>query len=212
MNKITLHGLIRNIQFSHYCNNIEFYKADLIIPREGTNKEDIITLKFKHFSCPYKENDIIDIVGNLRTYSQQLGDKSKVELYCFTYFDSPLDNTGKDKNDVLNLVELDGRICKINSVKKTKDGKDVVDFILANNLKYEDQSLNCYIPMVAWGKLAKQISQMKIGASLNVKGVIQSREYKKKISDTDFEIRIAYEVLVKELVDENKEEIIGENK
>ena len=56
----------------------------------------------------------------------------------------------------------------------------------------------------------KQISQMKIGTSLNVKGVIQSREYKKKISDTDFEIRIAYEVLVKELVNDKKEENIGE--
>lgn len=150
MNKVTLHGIIRNIQFSHICNNIEFYKADLIIPRENSNKEDIITLKFKRFSCPYKENDEIDIIGNLRTYSQQFeNNKSKVELYCFTYFDSPLDNTTETKTDIYNFVELDGRICKINNIKKTQNGKDVVDFIIANNLKNEDQSLNCYIPVVA---------------------------------------------------------------
>ena len=31
MNKIILKGLIRNIQFSHFIQDIEFYKAELLV-------------------------------------------------------------------------------------------------------------------------------------------------------------------------------------
>ena len=144
MNKIILKGIIKDIQYSHTVQNIEYYKANLLVKREGNgNKEDLICLKFKRFSCPYKDGDEITLIGNIRTYSQRLGDRNKVEIYVFTYFDVPEEITS------CNACELSGRICKKNPIRKTSEGKDVLDFIIANNLRTENQSLNCYIPCVA---------------------------------------------------------------
>lgn len=141
MNKIILKGLIRNIEYSHNIQDIEFCKAELIT-QEDNGKENVINLKFKRFSNPYQEGDEVALVGNLRTYSQKLENKNKVEVYVFTYFDLPEENK-------INFISLDGRICKRGDLRKTQSGKDVIDFIIANNLKSETQSLNCYIPCVA---------------------------------------------------------------
>ena len=192
MNKIILKGLIRNIQFSHFIQDIEFYKAELLVT-DDNGKENVINIKFKRFSNPYQEGDEVLLVGNIRTYSQKLDTKNKVEVYVFTYFDEP-------EELEIDKVELDGHICKRGDLRKTQSGKDVIDFIIANNLKSETQSLNCYIPCVAWGKLAKQINKMNIGDYINIVGKLQSREYKKKLSNDDFDIRIAHEVNIKEII------------
>ena len=49
MNTIILSGIIKNIQFSHKIDDIEYYKANLLVTREN-GKEDLINLKFKKFS------------------------------------------------------------------------------------------------------------------------------------------------------------------
>ena len=195
MNKIILKGFLRNIQYSHNIQDIEFCKAELITKQEN-GKENLVNIKFKRFSNPYKDGDEVTLVGNIRTYSQKLKDKNKVEVYVFTYFDEPEDTT------ILNQAELDGRICVKGDLRKTQSGKDVLDFILANNLKTENQSLNCYVPCVAWGKVAKQIAQLNIGDNIHLIGQLQSREYKKKISENDFEIRVAHELNISKIVED----------
>lgn len=192
MNKVILQGTIKNIAPSHSINGIEYDKANIIVDR-GNGREDIINLKFKKFSNPYKDNTTITLIGNIRTYSQKLEQSNKVEVYVFTYFD-------ETETETTNIVELDGRICKLNPLRKTQAGKDVIDFIIANNLKSEDQSLNCYIPCVAWGKLAKEIATNTVGDIICVKGQLQSREYKKRLSDDNFEIKVAHELNISEIV------------
>lgn len=193
MNKITLSGLIRNIRYSHNIKDVEYYKAELLVEREN-GLEDLLNLKFKRFSCPYKENDKISLVGNIRTFSRKLdNDKSKVDIYVFTYFDIP-------EVTANNIVELDGKICKKGDLRKTRTGKDVIDFIIANNISNDTSSLNCYLPVVAWGKQAKQISKLPVGSVINIKGELRSREYKKQLDNGNFEIRIAHEVVVKEIL------------
>ena len=116
MNKQILKGLIRNIQPSHKINNIEYDQADLLVSRQN-GKDDVISIKFKKYSNRYKEGDLIELTGNIRSYSQKLPNgKNKVNLYVFTYFDVP-------EEDLTNHFELDGRICKIEPLRRTKDGK-----------------------------------------------------------------------------------------
>lgn len=194
MNTIILKGIIKNIQYSHNINDIEYYKANLLISR-ANGKEDLINIKFKKFSLPSyinqtSNNQEISLTGNIRTFSRKLDDRNKVDVYVFTYFDEP------DIENINNYCEIDGRICKKNALRKTIDGKDVLDFIIANNVSTNNQSLNCYIPCVAWGKCAKMLDKLQIGDNVLIKGQLQSREYKKKISENDFEIRIAHEVSV----------------
>lgn len=198
MNKINVKGLIRNIQHSHVIKDIEYNKADLVVTRKD-GKEDVLNLRFKKFSNPYKDNQEISILGNVRSYSKQLENgKNKVELYIFTYFD----NGELDENDqeIVNEFIIDGRICKIDELRNTKDGKSNIHFVIANNLIIEDsnQKLNSYLPCIAWGKLAKQISQMHVNDKIIISGELHSREYK-KIIDTEtgeFEFRVAHELVV----------------
>ena len=127
MNNIVLRGYLRDIEYSHNIGDIEYEKANLICPNSGGKDDDIISLRYKKYTNKYKDGDFIEINGNLRSYSTKVDNKNNVQIYVFTYFDTP---------DVItvNNVELDGRICKINGLKKTKSGKEYLHFILANNI------------------------------------------------------------------------------
>lgn len=197
MNKIVLKGLLTNIQPSHEINNIEFCKSNLLVKRTD-GKEDLINLRFKKFSNPYEDNQEVHLNGNLRSYSTKLPDgKNKVDLYVFTYFDVP--GTNENDQEDVNRVEIDGRICKIDSLRVTQNGKHNLHFILANNLIVSDgaKKLNSYIPCIAWGRDAIELSKLSINSQLKVVGELHSREYKKILDDGNFEFRVAHECVVK---------------
>lgn len=191
MNSIQLKGLMRNIQPSHTINNIDYDQADLIATRSN-GKDDVITIKFKRFSNRYKEGDIIELLGNVRSFSEKLRNgKNKVNLYVFTYFDLP-------EGVVDNHFDIDGRICKIDKINTFPNKTQNIHFILANNLILDDsnQKLNSYLPCIAWGKTARELSKLRISDRLVIHGELHSREYKKKISDDEVEFRVAHELVV----------------
>lgn len=198
MNSIILKGLFTNIQPSHEINDIEFCKANMLVKRTD-GKEDVINLRFKKFSNPYKDNQEITLSGNLRSYSTKLDTgKNKVELYVFTYFDQPELNEN-DQEDI-NLLNLTGRICKIDDLRVTRTGKHNIHLILANNLIVSDgaKKLNSYIPCIAWGNTAVELSKLPVNTRVSVKGALHSREYKKYLTDETFEIRVAHECVIDE--------------
>lgn len=194
MNNIRLKGVLRDIQDSHSINDIEFSRAHLIVNRED-GKEDVLNIRFKKFSNPYVEDQEVSFSGNLRSYSARLDSgKNKVELYVFTYFDQPdLDETD---HEYTNFLELDGRICKIDKLRVTKTKKKNIHFILANNLIVSDgaKKLNSYLPCIAWGDLAEELSKLGVNSKIMLKGKLHSREYKKVLADGSFEFRVAHEV------------------
>ncbi len=200
MNSVKLKGILRDVEHSHTIGDIEYDKADLIVQREN-GIEDIISLRFKKFSNTYKDGDTVCLVGNVRSYSKQLLDgKNKVDIYVFTYFDSP------EEDDVTNSFVIDGRICKIENVRILPNGKKNIHFIVANNLVTSDgKKLNSYLPCIAWGKTAQEISNMRVNDFVQISGKLQSREYKKYIAEDDFEIRIAHELYVDSILKENNE-------
>lgn len=193
MNEIILKGIIRNIQDSHVINNVEYCKADLVVKNNHSKNDDVIQLKFKKFTNKYKENDFAEIYGNVRSFSQKLDNKNKVDIYVFTYQD--LFETDVETN---NTLFLDGRICKKDILRTTKSGKNNFHFILANNIISEKsgQKVNSYIPCVAWGKLAIEMSELNVNDKIEICGELHSREYKKQLEDGELEIKVAHEVVV----------------
>ena len=67
MNKVVLKGIISNIKFSHDIGGIKYYQANIVTSDGG--RESINSLKFKKFANKYKNNDFIEIEGNIRNYS-----------------------------------------------------------------------------------------------------------------------------------------------
>lgn len=177
MNSVKLKGILRDIEHSHFIGDIEYDKADLIVQREN-GIDDIISLRFKKFSNTYKDGDTVSLVGNVRSYSKQLNDgKNKVDIYVFTYFDSP-------DNDSNNSFKIDGRVCKINKLYTTKNGNYSLQFILANNIYDESRGLkfNSYLPVVCWGDEAVRLSnELNVNDKVMVGGNIHSRKYTKTI-------------------------------
>ena len=197
MNNISLKGIIKDIQPSHTVSGISFDKAKIITKREN-GQEDIIDVKFKSFSNKHKENDSVSIKGNVRSYSYKVdSDKNKVAIYVFTYFD-PIDDEVETGSN--NTVHIDGRICELNSLRENKSGKHNIHFILANNLLSSDgnKRLNSYIPCIAWGKVAKEISTLSVSDKIEIVGELHSREHKKIHPNGEVEFRVAHELLVKE--------------
>lgn len=193
MNEIKLCGIIKNIQPSHIIEGVQYNKANLIVPRNN-GQEDIINLRFKSFSNPYKDNDKVDLIGNIRSYSYKVDEtKNRVIVYVFTYFDKI-----EPGEVITNVAEVDGRICKINELRTTKNGKHNIHFILANNLHSQDNQkrLNSYIPCIAWGAVAKELQKYSVNTQLKVTGELHSREHKKLLNNGEMEIRIAHELVV----------------
>ena len=123
-----------------------------------------------------------------------------MELYVFTYFNTPSTDT-ENYADISNKVVLDGRICKIDELRTTKNGKSNLHFIIANNILSANQKLNNYIPSVAWGKLALQLNTigLRVSDKVNVVGELHSRIYKKQLDNGELELRTAYELVVNDL-------------
>lgn len=193
INDIYLRGTLKDIEHSHDIDGISFNRAKMICKR-ANGREDIINLRFKSFSNPHSDGDEVCLQGNVRSYSYKNDDgNNKVVIYVFTYFDEPEDSFERD-----NLVRLSGRICKTNELRKTRSGKHNIHFIVANNLTSQNNSkrLNSYIPCIAWGKTAQQLSELSVNTKVNLFGELHSREHTKTYEDGRMEIRVAHELLV----------------
>ncbi len=92
-----------------------------------------------------------------------------------------------------NQVFLDGYICKEPTYRKTPLGREIADVLLAVNRPYGKSD---YIPCICWGRNARLASRLNVGDEVMVAGRIQSRGYMKKLSETEAEERVAYEVSV----------------
>ena len=95
-----------------------------------------------------------------------------------------------------NQIFLDGYICKPPVYRKTPLGREIADLLIAVNRPYGKSD---YIPCICWGRNARYASAFAVGGHVLVWGRIQSREYVKKLSETEAEKRIAYEVSVSKL-------------
>lgn len=193
MNSVRLHGYLKNIQPSHTIGDVIYDKADIVVPRNN-GKEDIVSLRFKRYANTYSDGDTVSLTGNLRSYSHD-DNGHRVPLYVFTYFDCPPD--GDEWGDTVDF-EIDGHICKIDPLRTTTGGKKNVHFIIANNLIVSngDKKLNAYLPCIAWGKLAHDMSKLKVGDYLRITGRIHSREYVHREDDGEAEIKVAHELMV----------------
>ena len=190
MNCITLRGYLRDIQFSHKQGDIEYEKANLICPRTGGKDEDVISLRYKKYTNKHKEGDFIELIGNLRSYSTKDVNKNTVQIYVFTYFDQPTEVFS-------NSLHLDGRICKINDVRYSKQNVPYLHFILANNIFTNNgKKINSYIPCVCYDKDVDRILSLGVNSCIDIKGEFHSHVYKKKLDSGEIEFRVAHEVTV----------------
>ena len=140
------------------------------------------------------------ICGRVSTYNKPKGGgKSKLEVYVFANSISFPEYPTIDSDHVC----FDGFVCKPPVLRETPLGRTVCDFLMAVNRNY---IVSDYIPCICWGKTARFMSGIEVGSHVFIQGRLQSRDYIKKISDSEREFKKAYEVSAYKIVVMDNEE------
>lgn len=127
--------------------------------------------------------------GELMSYNKDVQGKSR---HYTTLLVCNIMDEGKPGD--YNLVELQGVICRAPSFRETPFGREICDFMVAIN---RSGGQSAYIPCIAWGMTARDVSAMEVGTKVALKGRFQSREYQKKLDNGEKETRTTYEVSCK---------------
>lgn len=140
------------------------------------------------------------IAGQFRSFNRHEENGNHLLLSVFAREFSFLDDMQADLEE--NSIFLDGYVCKEPIYRKTPLGRELADVLIAVKRSYGKSD---YIPCICWGRNAVFASGFEVGTHVQISGRIQSREYVKKLSETESETRVAYEVSVSkvEVVDEN---------
>lgn len=190
-NKVTIAGDITGgLTFSHEVYGEKFYMTYVSIQRTS-GYLDVIPVMISERLIDVTQDYVgkfIKIFGQFRSFNCNDGYKKRLVLYAFARDVEFSEERGTGKN---NQIFLDGYICKVPVYRVTPLGREVADILLAVN--YTDKK-TAYIPCICWGRNARFADGLSIGTHVKINGRIQSRNYKKQVSETDFEMRTAYEV------------------
>lgn len=196
-NQVTIMGKIAGeFTFSHEVFGEGFYMVDVLV-RRLSNSEDRIPLMISERLIDVTQDytgEHIMAVGQFRSYNRHEEQKNRLILSVFVREVSFIEE--EPDGAKTNTILLDGYICKQPIYRKTPLGREIADLLLAVNRPYGKSD---YIPCICWGRNARYASAFEVGEHIQILGRIQSREYVKKISDTETEKRVAYEVSVSKL-------------
>lgn len=206
-NKVEISGTIASeFRYSHSVFGEKFYAIDVNVKRFSGVIDKIPVLvseRFANVRTFLTENREITgkyahIYGQFRSFNKYEGERAHLILNLFAqevHFD-------EDIAFDINIIELEGCICKETLYRRMSSGREISDILLAVNRPFGKTD---YIPCICWGRNGRFAETLKIGTRLKVTGRIQSREYVKKLSKTERDTRIAYEVSIgrMEVVDED---------
>ncbi|MCM1368553.1 MAG: single-stranded DNA-binding protein [Roseburia sp.] len=185
-NTVFLQGrIVSTIEYSHDLYGERFYEFKLSVPRLSEHLDVIPVTVSQNLAETLKQNDLIGLSGQFRSFNRPEGERSRLILSVFA---REILAPQPDVNP--NVAELIGYICKPPVYRTTPFNREICDVLLAVNRAY---SKSDYIPCIGWGKNARLIKNAPVGQKLEVSGRIQSRQYNKRLEDGSTEIRTAYE-------------------
>lgn len=192
VNQITLAGTIESaFTFSHECYGEKFYYTYVSVKRKSDTPDRIPVMFSERIIDVHKDytDRHIIIRGQFRSHTEQCPVKKKLVLFAFA--------TAYEFTDDLqytNDIYLHGYISGDPVYRTTPLGREITEIILA--VKRPCGKID-RIPCIVWGRTAVYLEGFSKGSWIHIYGRIQSREYRKKISDTEYETRTAYEVSVR---------------
>lgn len=206
-NRIWLEGkVVDEPKFSHEMFGEGFYNFDIEVMRLSDSK-DVLSVTISErimVGIDFSIGTEIMLEGQLRSYNKIVDGRNKLILTVFARNVTPC--TEKSKNP--NEIYLDGYICKQPLYRTTPFGREIADVLLAVNRAYNKSD---YIPTIAWGRNSRFCKNLQIGDNIRVWGRLQSREYQKKISETEKVTKIAYEVSVSKMEKVDKDNRVVES-
>ena len=196
-NKVTISGEIASgFKFSHEVYGEKFYFMDVQVSRLSGLVDMVpimVSDRMMNISQDYC-GEIVAIAGQFRSYNLHEEKKNRLILAVFATELTFVDEIEKGARS--NQIYLNGFICKEPKYRETPLGREIADLLIAVNRPYGKSD---YIPCICWGRNARFAAGLEIGTRCSILGRIQSREYNKKISETEVEKKIAYEVSINKM-------------
>lgn len=196
-NQVQIMGeIVSDFKFSHQVFGEGFYLVDIKV-RRLSDSEDVIPVMVSERLIDVTQNyvgEFLMVTGQFRSYNRHEEKKNRLVLSVFArelVFVEQAEDSVKS-----NQIFLDGYICKPPVYRKTPLGREIADLLIAVNRPYGKSD---YIPCICWGRNARYASVFAVGGHVLIWGRIQSREYMKRLSETESEKRVAYEISVSKL-------------
>ena len=170
--------------WSHENHDVHFYRFLIEVPRLSGQTDLLPVLIPESRLSQVANGQPVRIQGQLRSFNNRSGAGSRLVLTVYAQEIQP--PLGTPQNQIL----LSGTLCKPPVLRRTPLGRSICDLMLAVPRRYGRSD---YLPVIAWGQLALESSQLRVGDTLDLEGRIQSRIYH-KATETGVEERTAYEV------------------
>ena len=193
-NKVYVMGeIVSDATFSHEVYGEGFYEFFVKVMRLS-GQADILPVTISERLIQdgmLSKGKTLCALGQFRSYNKLENGRSRLML---TVFVRKLLEELPEKSP--NSILLSGYICKPPVYRTTPFNREIADVLIAVNRAYNKSD---YIPCIAWGRNARFVKNLAVGDRLAVSGRIQSREYQKKLSETEVKTMTAYEVSVSKL-------------
>ena len=191
-NYVRVTGCVDEFVYDHTAYDERFYSSFVHSQRRSGTVDDIPVIASEYL---VKKDDFdgkyVEIDGEFRSMNMEVEGKSKLILQLFVK-NIRIVKT-KESADDENEIVLDGFLVKNPIYRVTPNGRQIADMMIAVN---RPLGRSDYIPCICWGKSAKWAENLEVGTEIFVQGRIQSREYVKRLSEDESEIRTAYEVSI----------------
>ena len=198
-NYVRITGYVDKFIYNHTAYDERFYSSFVHSQRRSGTVDDIPVIASEYL---VKKDDLdgkyVEIDGEFRSMNMEVEGKSKLILQLFVK-NIRIVKT-KEYADDENEIVLDGFLVKNPIYRVTPNGRQIADLMIAVN---RPLGRSDYIPCICWGKSAKWAENLEVGTEIFVQGRIQSREYIKRLSEDESEIRTAYEVSIGRMVKKN---------
>ena len=200
-NQVSIVGeIVSDFSYSHEVYGEGFFVVEVAVNRLS-NYADYIPLMVSERLIDTTQSYIgekIHVTGQFRSYNRHEETKNRLILSVFVreleFVDEYMENEDEERKS--NYITLDGYVCKAPVYRKTPLGREIADLLVAVNRSYGKSD---YIPCICWGRNARFAAGFEVGTHVQIWGRIQSREYVKKINETEAEQRVAYEVSVSKI-------------
>ena len=182
--------IVTDPEFSHEYKGEKFYRIMVdSVRKSGTS--DVIPVMVSETFGNINAGMYVLVNGRFSSYNRNTGTAgNRLVLYLFATEIIILDEEHIPVLD-RNRVLYNGYLCRHPYFRVTPLGREVSDMLIAVHRNYEKSD---YIPVIAWGRNARRVSDYDTGTRLIVEGRMQSRNYNKKQEDGSLMEMTAYEV------------------
>lgn len=195
-NSLFLRGVVVEVPaLSHHNHGEDYWTFPIAVRRFSGNFDtlNVILPESLQEACPLNRGDTVEVTGEVRSYNNRTGTGSRLVISVYARTLEPAEGEHE------NRLQLSGVLCKPPVLRRTPLGRDICDIMLAVNRRYGRAD---YLPCIAWGALARRCAHREVGERMTLEGRLQSRSYIKQLEEGGSEERVAFEVSIMQLREE----------